>query len=207
MVERKVVVVDDEPHVLSTLAQLLESAGHTVVGKAATGEEGVCLNEALKPDVVLLDLQMPGMGGIQAANCMMSSRPVPIVICTAYYDDELVNAAAGVEVYAYVVKPCRLPDLVPAINMAVSRFEDARLLRGEVDALKNALAARKWIEQAKGILMRTRHLAEDEAHKFLQQESQRQSRPLSELAKAIVLAEEALLSGVHCNGKVAGVAA
>ena len=138
----KIVVVDDEEHILLTLSQLLESAGHTVVGKATSGKDAVNLNEALNPDVVLLDMQMPGMDGLEAARQMMSNQPVPIVICSAYYDDELVKAASDVGVYAYVVKPCRLADLLPAINVAVSRFEDSKNLKGEVDILREALENR-----------------------------------------------------------------
>ena len=117
---------------------------------------------------------------------------MPIVMCTGYYDDELINAASRIGVYAYVVKPCRLANLLTAINLAISRFQEARLLRNEVDSLKEALSTRKVVEQAKGIIMRTRGLPEESAHKFLQQESQRQSRSLGELAKAIVVAHESL---------------
>lgn len=136
---QKVLVVDDEEHILATLSQLLESAGHLVVGRAASGEEAVRLNKSLAPDVVLLDVQMPGMDGLEAARQMMAERAVPIVICSAYYDDELVKSASDVGVYAYVVKPCRLADLLPAIKVAVSRFEDSKNLRGEVDVLREAL--------------------------------------------------------------------
>lgn len=189
---RRIIVADDEPQVLSTISQLLESAGHSVVGRASTGEEAIWLSQTLDPDVVFLDVKMPGIDGLEATRRIMSSCPVPIVMCTAYCDDELMSQAAGVGVYAYVVKPCRLADLLPAMNVAVSRFEESKLLRGEVAALKETLTARKWIEQAKGIIMRTRHISEEEAHSFLQRESQRQSKPLPELAQAIVLVEKTL---------------
>ena len=158
------------------------------------------LNDALHPDIVFLDVQMPGTGGIEAAKRMMSLRPVPIVICSAYCDDELVNSAAEAGVYAYVVKPCRSADLLPAMSTAVLRFGDTRQLMAEVDALKEALCARRWVEQAKGIMMKKRGLHEDEAHRFLQQESQRQSKPLPELAKAIVFAENAFSHSVQSDG-------
>lgn len=207
MAGNRIIVADDEPHVLSALAQLLQSAGHTVIGKTTNGEEAVCLSQMLDPDIVLLDVQMPGIDGLEAAKRIMSSKPVPIVICTAYYDEDLIGSAIDAGVYAYVVKPCRLADLLPAMNVAISRFRDAKALRGEVDTLKETLSARKLIEQAKGIVMRTRHLSEEEAHRFMQQESQRQSKPLSDLAQAIIIAEKALLSKLQSEGGLAGTVA
>ncbi|HUV05051.1 MAG TPA: response regulator [Armatimonadota bacterium] len=206
MTGHRIVIADDEPHVLSALAQLLESAGHIMVGKAGTGEEAISLCQSLRPDVVLLDVHMPGMDGLEAAKRIMSSHPLPVVICTAYCDDDLMNMAANVGVYAYVVKPCRLSDLLPAINVAISRFEESRLLRGEIETLKQALEDRKCIEQAKGIVMRTRQLTEEQAHRFLQQESQRQSRLLRELAEAIVLADRTFSSKCYDERGSAGEA-
>jgi two-component system, response regulator PdtaR len=187
-----VVVADDEPHVLNTLSQLIEFAGHRVVGKASDGDEAISLNQTMCPDVVVLDLVMPGMTGLDTAKQMMVTRPVAIVACTAHYDDDLVNSASSTGIYGYVVKPCSQAALVSAIQVAVSRFRDSRVLRVEVDALKEALASKKVVEQAKSIVMQTRQLSEDEAHKFLQQESQRQSRSLTELAEAVISAERAL---------------
>jgi len=193
----RIIIADDEPQVLSTLSQLLESAGQTVVGKASNGEEAVWMNQTLDADVVLLDLKMPGMDGLEAAQRIMSTRPVPVVVCTAYYDDIAVSSAANLGVYAYIVKPCRLADLLPTISMAISRFHDVRLLKNEVELLEEALESRKLLEQAKGIVMRSRQVSEEDAHRFLQRESQRQSKPLPELAKAIILAEKTLASTVH----------
>lgn len=192
----RIIIADDEPQVLSALAQLLESAGQVVVGKASSGEEAVWLNQTMDADVMLLDLKMPGMDGLEAAERIMSSRPVPVVICTAYYDDGVVDSAANLGVCAYIVKPCRLVDLLPTISMAISRFHDVRLLKNEVQSLEEALESRKLIEQAKGIVMRTRRVTEEEAHRFLQRESQRQSKPLPDLAKAIILAEKTFASSV-----------
>lgn len=186
----RIIIADDEPQVLSTLAQLLESAGQVVVGKASSGEEAVWLNQTQDADVVIMDLKMPGMDGLEAAERIMATRPVPVVICTAHCDDCAVDAAASLGVYAYVVKPCRLADLLPTISVAISRFHDAKLLKNEVESLGEALESRKLVEQAKGIVMRTRRVTEEEAHRFLQRESQRQSKPLSDLAKAIILAEK-----------------
>lgn len=203
----RIIIADDEPQVLSTLAQLLESAGQTIVGKAATGEEAVWLNQTRDADVVLLDLKMPGMDGLEAAQRIMSTRPVPLVICTAYCDDETVDSAANLGVYAYIVKPCRLADLLPTISMAISRFLDVKLLKNEVESLEEALENRKLMEQAKGIVMRTRCVSEEEAHRFLQRESQRQSKPLPDLAKAIILAEKTFAATVFPASSVSDKAA
>ena len=203
----RIIIADDEPQVLSTLAQLLESAGQTIVGKAATGEEAVWLNQTRDADVVLLDLKMPGMDGLEAAQRIMSTRPVPLVICTAYCDDETVDSAANLGVYAYIVKPCRLADLLPTISMAISRFLDVKLLKNEVESLEEALENRKLMEQAKGIVMRTRCVSEEDAHRFLQRESQRQSKPLPDLAKAIILAEKTFAATVLPASSVSDKAA
>ena len=140
---RRIVVADDEPDVLATISELLASAGHTVIGKAVAGDQAVRMAQTLEPDVVVLDMRMPGMDGIESARRIMSHRPVPIVMCTAYFDAELVDKAAEAGVHAYVVKPCRLADLLPAVSMAVSRFEEAEGLKNEVKALNEAIAARK----------------------------------------------------------------
>ena len=201
MVRYTVVVAEDDTFVADAVAQLLESAGHTVVGKAKTGEEAMWLNDSLRPDIMLMDIQMPGLDGLEAAKRIMAARPLPILVCTAFWDEKLINAATKIGVHAYIVKPCRLEDLLPAINVAVSRFEETKLLRSEVDILKETIATRKWIEKAKGIVMQTRSLSEDAAHRFLQQESQRQSRSVAELAKAIVLAQEAFSPKLYSSSK------
>ena len=202
MTGHTVLLADDDVQVANVVSKLLESAGHTVVGKAANGNDAVWLNQTLCPDVAIVDLQMPVTDGLQASKKMMETRPVPIVICTAFYDDKLINKASNNGVYAYVVKPCRLADILPAINVAISRFEETRLLKSELDSMREALEARKWIEQAKGIVMRTRQLQEADAHRFLQQQSQRQSKPLHEIAKAIVVAEDALSPKLYGSGSV-----
>ena len=192
MIGHSILVADDEAKVVDSLSQLLESAGYSVVGAASTGQEAVAMNETLQPSLVLLDMKMPGMDGLEAAKRMMASRPVPIVACTAYFQDDMVDEATEAGVYAYVVKPFRLADLLPALKVAITRFEEVEQAKAEVGDLKQALEARKWVEQAKGVVMRTRNLSEEQAHRFLQQESQRQATKLTDLAKAIVTADKTL---------------
>jgi len=200
VVGHTVVIADDDSDVVSAMSQLLETAGDTVVGRAVNGEEAMWLCQSLRPDVLLLDIQMPGVNGLEAAKRIMAFSPVPIVICSAYYNDKLINAAGKIGVCAYVIKPCRLEQLLSAINLAISHFHENNTLKGEVDALRETLENRKLIEQAKGIIMETRGISEDAAHMFLQQESQRQSRSLPELAKAIALAYKSLSPRVYGEG-------
>lgn len=186
----RVLVADDDNHVISSLSQLLETAGYSVVGKARTGREACLLNAELDPDVVLLDLKMPDMDGVEAAEQIMDTHPAPVVLCTAYCDEELVACAARAGVYAYVLKPFRLAELVSAITVARHRYADVQGLQQEVGSLEKALEERKLIEKAKGIIMRTRGVDEEQAHKYLQRESQRRSQKAVELAQAIITAEE-----------------
>ncbi len=201
MTGHRILVVDDEPQVLSSVVQLLQSAGHTVVGTAKTGEEAVWLNRNLDVDVIIMDVRMPGMDGLEAAKLIMQSRPVPIVMCTAHCDQELIETAGKAGAFAYVVKPCRLSDLLPAIDLAIWRYHDAKMLMGKVEALTEDLRSRKLVEHAKSIIMRARQLGESEAHQFLQQESQRQSKRMVELAEAIVLTEQSFSPRILGTGK------
>lgn len=191
MTQRTILIADDEPHTAHALAELVESAGYRVVGKATTGEETVLLNETLSPDVVILDILLSGeIDGLQAADIMMKTRPVPVVVCTARYDDRSLDCASRIGAYAYITKPCRSMDLLPAINLAIERFEESKTLKEEVRNLKQALEDRKIVEQAKGIVMHTYQMTECEAHRFLQHESQRQRKSLPELAQSILLADK-----------------
>jgi two-component system, response regulator PdtaR len=200
-----VVVADDEAHVLNTLSQLLESAGYVVVGSAKTGAEAVALNRSLQPDVLLLDLRMPGMDGLEAVKRIMAERPAPIVACSAYHDDKLIAEASGVGVYSYVTKPCRQETLVAALNVAMSRFDEAKRLRDEVCDLKETLEARKWIERAKPIIMQVRGLSEEDAHQFLKTASRKQGKPVAILAEAIVSTECALFGDTADSASQVGV--
>ena len=192
MTGHTVVVADDEAHVLDTLSQLLESAGYVVVGSAKTGAEAVTMNRCLQPDVLLLDLKMPGMDGLEAVKRIMADRPAPIVACSAYHDDKLIAEASGIGVHAYVTKPCRQEAIVAALNVAMSRFDEEKQLRDEVRELKETLEARKWVERAKHIIMQVRGISEEDAHRFLKTASRKQGKPVAIFAEAIVSTEGAL---------------
>lgn len=188
----RVLIVDDEDQVLDCLSKLLEAAGYDVVGKARTGGEVPILAALLHPDVILLDVKLPDMDGFQVAEEIQKSYPMPIVLATAYCDQDLVNRAVDAGVFAYVTKPFRLADVMSAIEVAIRRHADAMGLQKEIDRLGDALESRKWIEKAKGILMKTRGLDEIQAHRYMQLESQRRSQPVADLARAIVTANEML---------------
>jgi len=192
LMQTRVLVADDDEQVLTSLSGLLESAGYCVVGRARSGREACELNSTLNPDIVLLDVKMPDMDGLNAAKTMMETSPVPVVLCTAYCDQELIDGAARAGVFGYITKPFRLQQLVPAMTVARNRYQDAINLKKEIGGLEKTLEDRKWIEKAKGIVMRRRGMDEEQAHSYLQKESQRRSQPLAELAKAIVMAEDML---------------
>lgn len=198
----RVIIVDDEEEIVKILAEFLESGGYSVVGKGRTGRDAVELNEALKPDLVVLDVEMPEMDGLEATRLMMQTRPVPIILCTGCHDKRVSEQAVEAGVYAILLKPLRLTDLMAAMAIAISRHRKATDLQDNVDELRQSIENRKWVEKAKGILMRAQGLGEEQAHRYLQIESQRRSQPLAELAKAIVTAEEVL--GVGAVGQIAG---
>ena len=182
----RVLVAEDETLIRLDLVGLLEAAGLEVCAEARDGEEAVELARATQPDVALLDVKMPRLDGIEAARRILEERPIPIVMVTAYGERELVSRAVEAGVFGYLVKPFRENDLLPAIATATARHEELRALREEADSLAEALAARKAIERAKGILMQREGLSEDEAFARLRKASQISGRPLKVVAEALV---------------------
>ena len=159
----RVLIAEDETIIRLDLRGLLESAGFEVCAEARDGEEAVRLASETLPDVALLDVKMPNVDGIEAARRILDERPIPIVMVTAYGERELVSRAVEAGVFGYLVKPFRETDLLPAIETARARHEELVALREEAESLAEALAARKAIERAKGILMQREGLSEDEA--------------------------------------------
>src|SRR4051812_28972025 len=157
-----------------------------VVGEARDGEEAVALALDLEPDVAIMDVKMPKLDGIDAARRILDERPIPIVMLTAYGQQELVSRAVEAGVFGYLVKPFREHDLMPAIAAACARHEELAAVREEVESLQEALAARKVIERAKGLLMEKEQLTEPEAFARLRKASQLSGRPLKVIAEAVV---------------------
>jgi AmiR/NasT family two-component response regulator len=184
----RVLIAEDETLIRLDLRGLLEQAGLEVCAEARDGVEVVELVAREQPDVALLDVKMPKLDGIEAARRILAERPLPIVIVSAYSERALVERAAEAGVFGYLTKPFREEDVLPAITAACARFAELAAAREEVDSLAEALAARKAIERAKGILMAKDGLTEDAAFARLRKASQVSGRPMRVLADAVIAA-------------------
>jgi AmiR/NasT family two-component response regulator len=182
----RILIAEDETIIRLDLRDLLERAGYDVVAEAHDGEEAVALAREHEPDLAIMDVKMPRLDGIEAARRMLHERPIPIVMLTAYGQDELVSRAVEAGVFGYLVKPFREQDLLPAIATARARHEELAALREEAESLADALAARKVIERAKGLLMEKEGLSEADAFARLRKASQVSGRPLKVVAEAVV---------------------
>jgi two-component system, response regulator PdtaR len=186
----RIAVADDEPVMQTYLTETLTSLGHQVVSRATTGRQLVEQCRALLPDLVISDIKMPDMDGLDAAAQIWSNEPVPIMVVSAYHEPALIERAGHSDVMAYLVKPIKHGDLAPAIAIATRRFEEFKSLQREADDLRQALEDRKMIERAKGIIMKRTDLGEAEAFRRLQAMASEKSRKMVEIAATIVLAEE-----------------
>jgi len=187
----KVLLVEDEGLVAAGLRGQLEEIGHQVVGLATDGHQAVGLASSLNPDLIIMDIRIPGMDGIEAARAILSQKAIPIVFLTAYTDDDLLQRAGDAGAMAYLLKPVNGPNLRSAIQVALARFKELDALRREVTDLKEVLETRKVVEQAKGILMTRLQLSEAEAFRRLQQRSRSRRMTIREVAASILGAEEA----------------
>ena len=182
----RVLVAEDETIIRLDLRDLLERSGFEVCAEARDGEEAVALARSERPDIAIMDVKMPKLDGIEAARRILDDRPIPIVMLTAYGQDELVSRAVEAGVFGYLVKPFREQDLLPAIHTARARHEELSALREEAASLAEALASRKAIERAKGLLMEKEGLSEQEAFARLRKASQVSGRPLRVVADALI---------------------
>jgi AmiR/NasT family two-component response regulator len=182
----RILIAEDETLIRLDLRALLEQAGYDVCGEARDGAEAIELARDLQPDLAVMDVKMPRLDGIEAARRILEERPIPIVMVTAYGQDEIVSRAVEAGVFGYLVKPFREQDLLPAIRTARARHEELQALRAEADSLAEALAARKSIERAKGLLMAKESLTEQQAFDRLRRASQISGRPLKIVADALI---------------------
>jgi len=182
----RVVVAEDEALIRLDLVEMLTEAGYDVVGQAADGEAALALAFELRPDLVILDVKMPVMDGITAAEQIVAARIAPVLMLTAFSQSELVERARDAGAMAYLVKPFSLPDLVPAIEIAVTRHQEIIALEGEVADLGERLAARKAIDRAKAILMEHQQLSESESFKTIQRRAMDQRSTMGEVAKKLI---------------------
>jgi response regulator NasT len=182
---RRVLIAEDETVIRLDLRTTLEASGYDVCGEARDGNEAVELASSLEPDVILLDVKMPKLDGIEASRRILTERSVPIVILTAFGQEELVARAVDTGVFGYLAKPFREQDVVAALAAAQSRHAEFAEVQLRADSLLEALEARKSIERAKGILMAKEGISEDEAFARLRRASQRSGRPMKVIADAV----------------------
>jgi response regulator NasT len=182
----RVVIAEDEALIRLDLREMLTDAGYTVVGEAGDGARALQLVEQLHPDLVLLDVRMPVMDGITAAESIASRRLAPVVMVTAYSQRELVERARDAGAMAYVVKPFSAADLVPAIEMARSRFGEITALESEVADLTERLETRKLVEQAKARLQSAFDLSEPDSFRWIQRAAMDKRTSMREVARLVL---------------------
>jgi len=187
----KIAVADDELDMRDYFQQILPLLGHQVVGVAKDGRELVELCAATRPDLVITDIKMPDMDGIDAATLIYRNAAIPVILVSAYHDPEFIRRAEADHIMAYLVKPIKQADLEPVVSIAMRRFEQFQALRKETSDLKQALEDRKVIEKAKGILMKKANLDEHDAFRRLQKLASDKNHKLVEIARMILTAEEA----------------
>lgn len=185
----RVLIADDDPIIRLDLKQMLESLSYEVIAEAGDGQTAVELAKEYHPDVCVLDVKMPQMDGIEAAGMITESGIAPVILLTAFSDRELIERAKESGVFGYLVKPFKPNDLLPAIEVARSRFEENRVLSQEVTNVTEKLEVRKLLDRAKGILMEDLQVNEAEAYRRIQQQSMNNRKSMREVAEAIILAK------------------
>jgi AmiR/NasT family two-component response regulator len=187
----RVIIADDESIIRMDLREMLTNLGYLVVGEVGDGRSAVNLSRELRPDIVIMDIKMPDMDGIEAAKILTEEKIAPVLLLTAFSQRDLIERAREAGVAGYIVKPFRESDLAPAIEVALARFAELTALEKEVGDLQTALETRKLVDRAKGILMDTQGLTEAEAFRRIQKMSMNTRRPMKEVAEAIIIAHQA----------------
>ncbi len=182
----RIVIAEDEAIIRLDLRELLEEEGYEVVGEAGRGDQAVDLVAQLAPDVVILDVKMPGMDGIEAARLIAENASCAILMLTAFSQREIVEQARDAGALAYLVKPFQKSDVVPALELAVARFREVRALIAENESLNDRLEARKAIDRAKGVLIDRHSMKEADAFGFIQRSAMSRRETMRNVAEAIV---------------------
>ena len=190
MERTRVIIADDESLIRMDLREMLTNLGYLVVGEASDGRSAVSLAREVRPDIVIMDIKMPDMDGITAARILTEEKIAPVLLLSAYSQQELVQQARQAGVSGYLVKPFRENDLTPAIEVALARFSEFRAMEQEVNDLQDALETRKAVDRAKGILMDTQGLSETDAFRKIQKMSMNNRKPMRAVAEAIILAHQ-----------------
>lgn len=182
----RVVIGDDESIIRMDLSEMLEDAGHTVVGEAADGVEALELARREKPDIVLLDIKMPRLDGIHAAKMIGHENIAPVLLLTAYSQQDVVNKAKDSGVLGYLVKPISPTNLFPAIEIAISQFKRQQEVSKQISEMNEQMETRKAVDRAKGYIMDLYHVSEQEAYRRLQQYSMKNRKSLRAVAEAVI---------------------
>ncbi len=194
---RRVVIAEDEALIRLDLAEMLGEEGYDVVGQAGDGERAIVLAQELRPVLVVLDVKMPKLDGISAAQRIAEQRIAPVVILTAFSQRDLVERARDAGAMAYLVKPFNKNDLVPAIEMAVSRFSELQMLEAEVADLSERLETRKAVDRAKGVLQKQLQLSEPEAFRWIQKTAMDLRLSMRQVADGVVEHGPAVTDGTN----------
>ena len=184
----KIVIADDESVIRMDLKEILQEAGHEVVGETANGRRAVAIVRETSPDLVIMDIKMPDMDGVEAARLIAADHLAPVLLLTAFDDAELIERAKDAEVLAYLVKPVEEKNLFPAMEIALSRWQEMQSLEEELFAMRDSLETRKLLDRAKGILMQAHNISESEAYRRMQRYSMEKRLSLKEVASAVVKA-------------------
>jgi len=187
---RRILIADDEPLITLDLREMLTTLGYNVVGEASDGATAVRLAREQQPDLVLMDIKMPELDGLEAARILTAENIAPVVLLTAYSQKELVERAQQAGVVGYLVKPFRDSDIQPAIEVALARFEEFRAVRDQVQTLEESLETRKIVDRAKGVLMDAQGLKEADAFRRIQKLSMDSRKSMREVAEAVLLAHQ-----------------
>lgn len=186
----RIIIAEDDTVIRMDLKEELQRQGYLVIGDVGDGQSAVNLTRELRPDLVVMDIRMPEMDGISAAEILTREKLAPVVLLTAFSDEELIQRAREAGVIHYVTKPWRSSDLKPAIEIALSRFAEFREMESRVKDLEDHLATRKVVEKAKGVLMQKYGISEQEAFRRIQKASMNNRKSMKDVAEAILLAEE-----------------
>ena len=186
----KAVIAEVEQLTRTIIRARLEKLGHVVVAEAGDGVQAIEAARVHKPDIIIMDIKMPVMDGIEAASKILAETPCAIVFLSSFNEQELVEQATDTGALAYLMKPFRKEDLAPAIEMAVRRFRQIRSQQRQIDDLQETLETRKIIERAKGILMDRHHMSEEEAFKRIHFQARNQNKKMREIAQSIVTAAD-----------------
>ena len=182
----RVVIAEDEAIIRLDLKETLEEEGYEVVGETGRGDEAVRLVAEHKPDIAILDIKMPGIDGLQAAREITTARGAAVLILTAFSQRDLIEQARDAGALAYLVKPFQRSELIPAVEVALGRFQEMRALEDEVKGLEDQLETRRLVDRAKGLLMDKQGLGENDAFSFIQKTAMRERTTMKAVAQQII---------------------